>query len=99
MKEIINFEFEGFEPNAQLKQSCAEIYELVENRAPSESSKQVCIKKTLFGNYKGNLKITSASCIFEVSSEKKEPEQLMKDLYKKFTFEILNWNKKRNFHP
>ena len=96
--DVSGFEFKGFEPNSELKQKCREIFSLMEGRAPSESAKQVSITKIPWG-YRGNLKITSASCIFEVSVKEREPSHLVNKLYKKFSMEILNWNKNRNLSP
>ena len=98
MDELDNFEFNGFEPNVELKRRCQEIYCLMEDRAPSESTKQAIITKVTWG-YKANLKITSASCMFEVSVRDREPSHLINELYRKFSAEILNWNRSRNLSP
>lgn len=98
MNRLDNFEFNGFEPNLELRRHCQEIYNLVEDRSPSESTKQVSITKVTWG-YKANLKVTSASCIFEVSVREREPSHLVNELYKKFSEEIINWNRNRIFSP
>ena len=98
MNRLDNFEFNGFEPNPELWRQCQEIYSLVEDRAPSESIKQVSITKVSWG-YKANLKVTSASCIFEVSAREREPSHLVNELYRKFSAEILNWSRSRNLSP
>ena len=93
-----NFEFNGFEPNSELKRQCQEMYSLMEDRAPSESTKQASITKMPLG-YKANLKVTSASCMFEVSAREREPLHLINELYKRFSEEILIWNQNRNLSP
>ncbi|MCY4513510.1 MAG: hypothetical protein OXB86_07465 [Bdellovibrionales bacterium] len=98
MNRLDNFEFNGFEPNIELRRQCQEIYNLVEDRSPSESTKQVSITKVSWG-YKANLKVTSASCIFEVSVREREPSHLVNELYKRFSEEIINWNRNRIFSP
>lgn len=98
MNRLDNFEFNGFEPNLELRRQCQEIYNLVEDRAPSESTKQASITKVSWG-YKANLKVTSESCIFEVSAREREPSHLVNELYRKFSAEILNWNRSRNLSP
>ena len=91
------FEFKGFEPNSDFVSRCQKIYDLVETRSPSESTKQACITKLRFGAYQAKIKITSASCVFEVCAKENKPERLMDQLYEKFSVEIVDWNKKRHF--
>ena len=96
MEKQDNFEFKGFTPRLALKQKAKDIYTSVENRSPSESTKVASITKIKEG-YQAQLKITSASCIFEITTKKKTCSVAMDQLYERFLSEILNWNKERNF--
>ena len=89
-----NFKFKGFQPNKSLQQKCKTIYNLVEDRSPSEAAKEASLTK-IGNNYQAKLKIISASCSFEVSSLENKASESMDKLYKKFTTKILHWNKNR----
>ena len=89
-----NFEFKGFDPSNELRRYCKEMYSRMEDKAPSESTKKAFIVKTNTG-YKGVLRITSASGIFEADSKQQELKSLIDELYKKMSLQILDWSKKR----
>ncbi len=89
-----NFEFKGFAPSDELRSYCKEIYSLMEDKAPSESTKKAFLVKTNSG-YEGLLRITSASGVFEADGKKQELKSLVDDLYKKMSLKILDWSKNR----
>lgn len=89
-----NFLFKGFDPSDDLKVYCKEVYNLVEEKAPSESKKIAFISKTKKG-YEGSFRITSASGVFNVNSKSKEAKSLIDELYTKMSLQILDWNKTR----
>ena len=89
-----NFVFKGFDPSDDLKVYCKEVYSLVEDKAPSESTKTASISKTNKG-YEGSFRIASASGIFTADSKNREAKSLIDELYKKMSLQILDWNKTR----
>lgn len=90
-----NFEFKGFNPSDDLKVYCKEVYNLVEDKAPSESIKTAFISKTNKG-YEGSFRVTSASGVFKANSKNREAKSLIDELYKKMSLQILDWNKTRD---
>ena len=93
-----NFIFNGFDPSSDLKLYCKEVYSLVEDKAPSESTKTAFITKTSTG-YEGVLRVTSASGVFKANSSHIEPKSLIDELYKKMSLQILDWKNSRYQHP
>ena len=89
-----NFQFKGFVPTQSLKEKCSCIYENVENYSPSEAIKEARLVK-YNQNYLGELKITSETCIFTVTSRENDPGLSVDDLYKKFRRKMLVWSKSR----
>lgn len=99
MFNLDNFEFKGFDPSNEVKRYCKELHSRMEDKAPSESTKKAFIVKTSTG-YRGILRITSASGVFEADSKKEELKSLIDELYKKMSLQILDWSKKRVWrHP
>ena len=90
-----SFQFKGFIPTKNLKEKCSYIYENVENYSPSEAIKEARLVKYNQA-YIAELKITSASCIFTVTSEDNDPVLSVDALYKKFRKKMLVWNRSRN---
>ena len=95
MSQVEFFEFKGFKPNLEFIRECQKVCDLVETRSPSESTKEASITKARFGGYQAHLKITSASCVFEISVKEAQPGKLMNQLYKQFSVKIVDWNKTR----
>ena len=91
-----NFKFHGFSPSSKLRVYCKEIYSLVEDKAPGESAKVAFITKTDEG-YVGGFRVASATGVFEVGSKNREPFDLIEELYKKMSLQILDWNQNRHF--
>ena len=89
-----NFVFKGFDPTDDLKLYCKEVYSLVEDKAPSESTKTAFIIKTTKG-YEGVFRVTSASGIFKANSKHAKPKPLIDELYKKMSLQILDWKNNR----
>ena len=96
MERQDNFEFKGFSPKVDLRQKAKEIYNLVENRSPSESTKVASITKINKG-YEIQLKITSGSCAFNITTRKQNCSDAMDQLYEKFLDKILVWKKERSY--
>ena len=93
-----SFQFKGFIPTENLREKCSCIYENVENYSPSEAIKEARLVKYNQA-YIGELKITSASCIFTITSEERDPVSSLDKLYKKFRKKMLVWNRSRIFSP
>ena len=91
-----NFQFKGFVPTQNLKEKCSCIYENVENYSPSEAIKEARLIKYNHNYYVGELKITSAACIFTVTSRENDPNLSVDRLYKKFRRKMLVWSKSRD---
>ena len=92
------FQFKGFVPTQNLKKRCSCIYENVESYSPSEAIREARLVKYNQA-YIGELKITSASCIFTITSEENDPMVSVDKLYKKFRKQMLVWSQKRIFSP
>ena len=92
------FQFKGFIPTQILKEKCSCIYENVENYSPSEAIKEARLVKYNQA-YIGELKITSASCIFTITSQEDDPIVSVDKLYRKFRKKMLVWNQQRTLSP
>ena len=90
-----NFIFNGFDPSKDLKLYGKEVYSLVEDKAPSQSTKTAYITKTKAG-YEGVLHVTSSVGIFKANSQHREAKPLIDELYKKMSLQILDWKNSRN---
>ena len=88
------FQFKGFVPTQILREKCSCIYENVENYSPSEAIKEASLVKYSQG-YRGELKITSETCIFTIISEETDPILSVDSLYKKFRKKMIIWNRNR----
>lgn len=95
MERRDNFEFKGFVPQLSLEQKGKHIYNIVENRSPSESAKVASITKMKEG-YEAELKITSNSCRLKIKATENDCETALDQIYEQFLSEILNWDKARN---
>lgn len=89
-----NFTFEGFDPSADLKSYCKQIFCRVEDKSPSESVKVASVVKTGNG-YEGLIRVISSSGTFFVTSAGKQPDHLIDDLYSKFSQQISSWSRSR----
>lgn len=92
------FQFKGFVPTQNLKEKCSCIYENVENYSPSEAIKEARLVKYNQA-YIGELKITSETCMFTITSEETDPILSVDILYKKFRKKMLIWNRDRTLSP
>ena len=94
-----NFIFKGFEPNRFLNAYCKQVYCLVEEKAPCNSTKTASLCK-VNNTFEGTIRIVSdSSCTFLVTSSKAEPRMVVEDLYAQFAQKISHWIENRDIEP
>ena len=89
-----SFTFEGFSPSADLRSYCDQVFYRVESKSPSESVKEASVTKKESG-YEGAIKVVSPSGTFIVTSNHTQLNDLIDDLYAKFSEEISVWSRSR----
>lgn len=88
------FEFEGFEPTAELRQMAKEVLWRAERKAPSQAAVKAQIAKHHEG-FEGNIQFSSRNGRIAAQSHGVSAQDTLDSLYTKIKEELVSWKKSR----